>query len=397
VLDELDGRLEQLVTRATDAIFAQNTTYRDQPHRGMRPDVEAHVREHFQTALNRFREGREITREDLLFIRRHAARRAGRISVADFIQAFHLGQRTLCDEIIDIADGDAVPRAIVDLLSYITRYFDLATTHAAEVYVEAEAVLGAAGERLQRDVLEDLLRGTVPPPGPLLDSLRRAGLRPGAPYLVLAARPLSEVDDTHTLRSAGTALAGTGRLAVAPLTVIRDQEIVIVGPVRNPRLAGFLERLAASQARLERQGLALAVGVSTVHEDLAEVPDVYREAASARDRLAGVAGVVALPAMTAFDYLIGRGDDTARRLIAPRIAEFVADDIATGGVLIETLKAFAASDLSYKVTAHLLHVHLNTVRYRLAKITELTGRDPRQVRNLIELRIAAELISDSSV
>jgi sugar diacid utilization regulator len=84
-------------------------------------------------------------------------------------------------------------------------------------------------------------------------------------------------------------------------------------------------------------------------------------------------------------------------LIAPRIAEFVADDIATGGVLIETLKAFAASDLSCKVTAHLLHVHLNTVRYRLAKITELTGRDPRQVRNLIELRIAAELISDSSV
>ena len=363
----------------------------------MRADVEAHVREHFQTVLNRFQQGREVTREDLLFIRRHAARRAGRISVADFIQAFHLGQRTLCDEIIEIADGDAVPRAIVELLSYVTRYFDVATTHAAEVYVEAEAILGAAGERLQRDVLEDLLRGTVPPPGPLLDSLRRAGLRPGAPYLVLAARPLSEVDDTHTLRSAGTALAGTGRLAVAPLTVIRDQEIVIVGPVRNPRLAGFLERLAASQARLEQQGLPLAVGVSTVHEDLAEVPDVYREAASARDRLAGVAGLVALPAMTAFDYLIGSGSDTARRLIAPRIAEFVADDIANGGVLTETLKAFAEADLSYKLAAHLLQVHLNTVRYRLAKITELTGRDPRQVSNLIELRIAAELISASSV
>jgi hypothetical protein len=392
VLDGLDARLDHLVETATETIFAENPTYRDREDE-LREDVSLHVREHLQTALESLREQREISREDVMFIRRHAGKRVGEFSVADFIHAFHVGQRILWREIVAIADDEAGAQAIVGLVAYIARYFDVATTHAAEVYVEVETLLGAASERLRRDVFEELLRGNVPPPGPLLDTLHAAGLDPARPCLVLSAISLTGLPDAHALRGAAALLAGSGRLAVPPLIVVRHQEIVIIGPVRNRRLENFLARLAACQARLARQELPLAVGVSTVHGELSEVPLAYREAASARERLAGDAGLVALPAMRTFDWLAGSHDSTARRLVPAAIKKFVAEDLAAGGVLIETLRTFADCDASIKDTANALHVHLNTARYRLARIAERTGSDPRRVRELIELLIAVELLA----
>jgi hypothetical protein len=83
---------------------------------------------------------------------------------------------------------------------------------------------------------------------------------------------------------------------------------------------------------LQRRGVRLAVGMSTVHAELHEVPEAYAEAWVARDSLGTRAGVLALPLLSSFDYLVLREDETARRLIRPQMARFVADDAAAGGV-----------------------------------------------------------------
>jgi DNA-binding PucR family transcriptional regulator len=139
--------------------------------------------------------------------------------------------------------------------------------------------------------------------------------------------------------------------------------------------------------------LRLAVGVSTVHAGLPEVPEAYAEARTARDGLGAEPGVLALPLLTSFDYLVLREDATARRLIRPEVQQFVQEDAAAGGTLIATLVEYAGCDLNAKTAAKRLHLHVNTAYYRLERIAERTGCDLRRLADVVELLIAVRLLA----
>jgi PucR C-terminal helix-turn-helix domain/GGDEF-like domain len=394
VLARLEARTDDLVEVATTAIFDQIPAYQAHANPQIVRDVRQHVREHILGTLRTFRDPREITPEDLLFIRRYAAHRAGQFSVADFIHAFQVGQRILWNAAVSLAGDDASRRAVLSLVDHITRYFEVAVTHAAEVYLEVEQLLGATGERLRRDTLEDLIAGADVAPGPGEQAIREAGLERDGRCLVISAEPVGQVADVHALRSAAGALARVPRRSVQPLTVIRHEEIVIIAPVRASETAGVVERLTATQRRLAERKVPLAVGMSTVHTGLAAVPAAYREALEARAVLAGRPGTVALPALRVLDYLVQRSSPTARRLVPEAIEQFVAEDTAQGGALVATLRAYAEADLNVKRSAERLHIHVNTAHYRLAKIEERTGLDLRHVSDVVELLIAAQLAAE---
>jgi sugar diacid utilization regulator len=137
--------------------------------------------------------------------------------------------------------------------------------------------------------------------------------------------------------------------------------------------------------------VVLAVGVSTVQDGPASLAGAYREASQALRRVAESGGVLSLPDLSAFDYLTLRGDDVARRLIAPEIERFVAEDRAHGGQLIQTLLAYAEADLNAKAAAETLLIHVNTAHYRLGRIAEKTGCDLRRLSDVIDLLIAVRL------
>jgi sugar diacid utilization regulator len=395
ILVRLREEVETLTDHAIGEIFGEVTAYETTLDPAFVADVREHVREHYLAALDALELGREVTREDLLFVRRHAAQRVGQVSVADFIHAFQVGQHVLLDRAIGLATDDASRRAVLSLITLIPKYFDVAIAHAADVYLEAEELLASTGERLRRDLLEDLLAGKLPPPGPRLDAARAAGLDLRSGCLVIAALPTEPLSDPHALRAAAMAIARAPRHAVPPLTVVRHDEIVVVAPQPGSDARALAGRLADTQARLAGRQVPLAIGLSTPYEGLARVADAYREAASARDRLLPKPGVVALPAMSIFDYLTMQGDGTARRMVPPAIERFVAEDLASGGVLLETLRAYAESDLSAKRAAEGLQIHVNTAHYRLARIAERTGCDLRRLGDVIELMIAARLASEA--
>ncbi|MEU4595945.1 helix-turn-helix domain-containing protein [Nocardia sp. NPDC023988] len=56
--------------------------------------------------------------------------------------------------------------------------------------------------------------------------------------------------------------------------------------------------------------------------------------------------------------------------------------------LLETLRVHIANDMNRQRTAHLLHIHTNTVGYRLRRIAQITGLDPTAVSGLWQLRSA---------
>ena len=269
------------------------------------------------------------------------------------------------------------------------RYFEVATTHAAEVYVEAQEQLAATGERTRRDLLEDLLAGRELEPGPRFDAAAAAGLREGKPCLVISATSQATAPaDEDLLRGGAAALARAAAGATLPLAVVRREEIVLVVPTNASAL---VSRLTEAQQRLADAGLPLALAVSTAVPELALLPDAYREARTLRLARGASPGVVSLTEMSAFEWLTLRPDATASRLIAPAIHAFVAQDADEGGSMIGTLRVYVECDLNARRAAERLHVHVNTAHYRLGRIAERTGCDLRRVSDLIEILIAARL------
>jgi sugar diacid utilization regulator len=207
---------------------------------------------------------------------------------------------------------------------------------------------------------------------------------------VIVAVPLEPPQDEHALRALAVALARAVGSALQPLTVTRQDELVLLARVeRDP--SELVQALVAAQERLAAEGSALAVGVSGVQTGLQRTAHAYAEAQAALERVRATGGVVALPVLSAFDCLTLFGRDTARGRIPASVRQFVADDLAEGRILTTTLLEYVASDFNARLTAERLFVHPNTARYRLGKIEERTGCDLRRVADVLDLLIAVRV------
>jgi len=61
--------------------------------------------------------------------------------------------------------------------------------------------------------------------------------------------------------------------------------------------------------------------------------------------------------------------------------------------LKSTLQAFADTNMNVTRAAKVLHIHPNTLRYRLRRVLEQTGRDPHTFGDLLDLLCLVTLLS----
>ena len=391
IVARVEASLDTLVEAATEAIWAEVPAYQAAGD-DLRADVNAHVRAIFGSFLAALETGQPARRAGFTFTRQQATRRVAQgISLADFLQAFRIGQLTLWQGVLDAAGDDPETRAAaLSVVARIMQVIELGSTVAGEAYVAAQQNVLAEGDRIRRDLLEDLLGRRAVPAGPKRGLLRTAGLGDATRLLVVVATVAADLPAGLTLRDAAPRV--TGVAGGRGLAAVRQDEIVGITPLPRESTDPAIKAIRRSCTALARRGVRLAVGVSTEHAGLTEVPDAYAEARTARDGLAGAPGVLALPLLTSFDYLVLRDDDTARRLIRPQVRQFVTEDLAAGGALIATLAEFAACDLNAKTAAERLHLHVNTAYYRLERIAERTGCDLRRLSDVLELMIAVRLL-----
>ncbi|MCD8511114.1 MAG: helix-turn-helix domain-containing protein [Bacillus sp. (in: Bacteria)] len=76
--------------------------------------------------------------------------------------------------------------------------------------------------------------------------------------------------------------------------------------------------------------------------------------------------------------------EETRKIVVKRVLGNILHDHE----LIETLKVYLLNNCSIKETAALLHVHINTLHYRLKRIHELTGLSLKDTENLVSFYIA---------
>jgi DNA-binding PucR family transcriptional regulator len=117
-----------------------------------------------------------------------------------------------------------------------------------------------------------------------------------------------------------------------------------------------------------------------------------REARHAHDVAAlqpGRLNVVTGSEVVSHVALLAAVPDDVRRAFAARVLDPVLDyDARTGTGLRETLEAFLDCSGSWSRAAERLHLHVNTVRYRIGRVEELTGRDLSSLADRVDVFLA---------
>lgn len=133
------------------------------------------------------------------------------------------------------------------------------------------------------------------------------------------------------------------------------------------------------------------VGVSSRFDDLRDTPQAFHAAkVTLRSRANGACRV------TVFDgSILATAAVSAPEVMVKSVATVLNgfDDLAEEEreLLFETFRVWQDSDASVRATAEVLICHPNTVRYRLRRIEQRTGRSLSRPRDIAELCLAFEV------
>ena len=85
--------------------------------------------------------------------------------------------------------------------------------------------------------------------------------------------------------------------------------------------------------------------------------------------------------------------DEARRFVGDWLDPLIVQDNRTGGSLVETLQVFLEAGGNHRRAAQRLHLHHNTVRYRITRIRKLTGHDVVAPERRLQYELALALLT----
>lgn len=263
---------------------------------------------------------------------------------------------------------------VTALTAGILRYSRDLAFAAASAYADAAEARGAWDTRMEANVVDAVVRGDV---GPELQS-QAATLNwdATAPATVIVGLPHPDRIDlasddvrdvvTRNDRAALSDVHGTWLVAI------------VSGPISPTDR--FLKEIL----------VAFADGPVVVGPTAPTLSAAHLSATEAIAGMNAVAGWSGAPRpVSARELLPERallGDATAIAALETEVMRPLGD---AGPALTETLDAYLDAGGAIEACARQLFVHPNTVRYRLKRIADFTGRDPTLPRDAYVLRVAS--------
>lgn len=272
------------------------------------------------------------------------------------------------------------------------------------------AALDAARQERARQV-EARLAGrlltalaTSADPAETTAALHACGLPTTGPYTVVVASlpPSSGGGFGETARKQGYQRALSPKLQHVPAVV---EELVglagmaVVAPDGGQVVAVVVgvEVLATARESARRltaaaRGTRIVAGVSEPALDVAGLPAALIQARHAHEHAlerGGQAVVVGCDELASHDLLLAGVPRAVREAFAERLlAPVRAYDSSHNADLLRTLQTFLACDGSWTRCASAMHLHVNTLRYRIRRIADLTGRDLDSFADRVDLYLA---------
>jgi hypothetical protein len=283
--------------------------------------------------------------------------------------AYRVGARVAWRRIARAGRAAKLDAAVLSVLAEsVFAYIDELSADSVEGYAQAQAQIEDQRRRRQRDLVALLMREPAAEPADLRAAERLTGWK--LPRSV-AALACAEGDlDRLARRLPADALA----------TRFEELGCVLFPDPGGPGRGTDLERAAG--------GGALALGPAV---EVARLAESWRLAKSALRAVE--AGFLAAPGMVRAeehlaDILLCEGAPLVRRIASRRLAALDALTAKAGARMRETALAYVRHGGNSVAMAAELHLHPQTVRYRVARLRELLGGQLDDPDARFELEIA---------
>jgi sugar diacid utilization regulator len=294
--------------------------------------------------------------------------------------AYRIGFRFMWEETLAAARAAGIPtESILDATARVFLAQDTFTQAMANAYRQQLTAQILEREEERSALVEALLSRRITDTQSLWEAADLLRLPTAGPYVVVAAElpaigklGLPAIENklsTRDIRSAWRLLP--------------DLHVGIVH-VRIPDTVGTLISVL-------RQAATVRVGISPPFDDLAETSDALRFAR------------LAITGKPSGDSLVTVFDDTplaVAAVSAPEVMAKIRSSVLKGlnklppaerTILLDTFQAWLEAGGSANDTAEKIFCHPNTVRHRLRRIEELTGRSLSRPRDIAELCLAFEV------
>ncbi len=265
---------------------------------------------------------------------------------------------------LHVPDADAAPPRVLHEIAEV-----LAQHRDGPAHRETAAARAAGRE------LAALLAGDCEPAA-LEEALAAAGLPARGPFRVLVATsgPALAEALAHVAGLVWALGEAPGGEAVAVLYEGGRAETDTTAGLRA--LWPLLQVCGGPEADLRLGAGATAAGPEDLRASLTQA----RFALTAADAVAPVRGVEQLETLGG---LMAGVPEEVRAVFGERVLGALGD-----GMLRETLEVFLANNCSWARTAQALHLHVNTVHYRMERVQLLTGRDLSRLDHKLDLYAA---------
>ncbi|KAF1021525.1 MAG: Carbohydrate diacid regulator [Paracidovorax wautersii] len=282
------------------------------------------------------------------------------------------------------------------------RHFAELVRVTAEMIIEQALLTGELQRQLRyrEEFVFQLLRRTGESAANLQAWAARLNFDPATPHMVVVLVPQDQAAPHAQLAALQAVQAAL--LAWRPgllVTVTAPQELALIEPLdvsgtRAQCLARTTARLAALDeivAPLLPAGHALSAGVGLAGLEEMAVSYWTAQEALAIARAREKAGRRVSYYELSLPVLLADLDQGWKREQLRGPIDLLAAADPKGGVLRKTLAAWLANERNAAQTAQALHVHRNTLNYRLRRIHEVTGLDLDDIDDLLLLYVGLAL------
>ncbi len=350
--------------------------------------------------------GATIGSDPFHFVHTHAVRRARQqFPLAGSLNAYRLAHKGYWELMRNsvsqsIAAESDKTDCVMILSEFLLGFFDRISGIMTDAYMSEEKLMIARRTRARVAVIEDLLHGRQPGDLEAQALYEQCGLGSGSAIAVAIARLKHAGNGQAFDRSrALERLSDLFHQALAPpafgkLIDIRKDEVLAIiggGAATSKRVLEAFGEIAA-ELKTDISGFA-GVGISLDASEISALPQAYQEAERAVEFTQAGRPIMHFADIDLMEFLVRRPDAAALRLIPDWANRFMDVDSDRAGELSRTISQFAACNFNVKRTARDLDLHTNTVYFRLNRIRELTGIDPRSYSGLSLLLTTVRMLN----
>jgi sugar diacid utilization regulator len=284
----------------------------------------------------------------------------------------------------------------------------LLTEHAATicgVILSRERVVATAASRVRDDLVEGLLSGRGQDQAETGRWARHLGYDPGRQHHVLsvafeAARGGTVPGPDLLRRAAVTAESFLTTRAPDAIISVRDTEVAVVLPEQGQdSAASRAVRLGSlCAARLDElfPEVTVTVGIGGPCHGPEQIRHSYAQARRTVEtvrRMGRTGRVVAFGDLGVHRLLLQVPDLAELRGFADEVlGRLSADPSGQAHAYLETLACYFRENASPQRASRELHVHPNTVSYRIHRVEEITGLDLGSYRDRLMAQVALEIL-----